>query len=94
MKNMFKVKTETPERRRRRSGVFIVNFEHISHIFLAFLILPLRRYLYNWYLVKIIWYLAQIQKTLYNFSQYAFLSLILCLISSAVLSCMQCNIPY
>ena len=29
----------TPERRYwRRSGVFIVNFEHISHLFLVFLL--------------------------------------------------------
>ena len=28
---MFKVNIKTPER--RRSGVFIVNFEHISHLF-------------------------------------------------------------
>ena len=33
---------KTPERRRwRRSGVFIVNFEHISHIILVFLLLNL-----------------------------------------------------
>ena len=25
----------------RRSGLFIINFEHISHFFLAFLLLPL-----------------------------------------------------
>ena len=29
------------ERRRRRSVVFIVNFEHISHLFIAFLLLTL-----------------------------------------------------
>ena len=28
---------------RRRSGVFIVNFEHISHLFLAFLLLTLNK---------------------------------------------------
>ena len=33
----------TPERRQRRSGVFIVNFEHISHLVLAFLLLTLNR---------------------------------------------------
>ena len=27
----------------RRSGVFIVNFEHVSHIFLVFLLLTLNR---------------------------------------------------
>ena len=31
--------TETPERLRRRSGVFIVNFVSISHFFLVFLLL-------------------------------------------------------
>ena len=35
-----KLKAKTPE---GRGGVFIVNFEHISHIFLAFLLLTLRR---------------------------------------------------
>ena len=35
---------ETPERRYwRRSGVFIVNFEHISHLVLVFLLLTLSR---------------------------------------------------
>ena len=33
---------KTPERRQwRRSGVFIVNFEHISHLVLVFLLLNL-----------------------------------------------------
>ena len=42
---MFKVNMKTPERRqRRRSGVFIVNSEHISLIFVAFLLLTLNRY--------------------------------------------------
>ena len=36
---------KTPERRRRRSGVFIVNFEHISHLVLVFLLLTLKMYL-------------------------------------------------
>ena len=35
---------KTPERRHwRRSGVFIVNFEHISHLFLLFLLLTLNK---------------------------------------------------
>ena len=34
---------KTPERRRRRSGVFIVNFEHISHLCLVFLLLNLSK---------------------------------------------------
>ena len=37
-----KLKIKTPERRHwRRSGVFIVNFEHISHLILMFLLLTL-----------------------------------------------------
>ena len=39
-----KLTIETPERRHwRRSGVFIVNFEHISHLVLVFLLLTLNR---------------------------------------------------
>ena len=39
---MFKVKIKTPERRQWcRSGVFIVNFEHILHHILVFLLLTL-----------------------------------------------------
>ena len=35
---------KTPERRHlRRSGVFMVNFEHISYIFLVFLLLTLNK---------------------------------------------------
>ena len=30
---MFKVNNKTPESCRRRSGTFIVNFEHISQLF-------------------------------------------------------------
>ena len=41
---MFKVKIETPERRQwRRFGVFIVNYEHILHPFLVFLLLTLNK---------------------------------------------------
>ena len=37
-----KITKKTPERRHwRRSGVFIVNFEHISHLALVFLLLTL-----------------------------------------------------
>ena len=32
---MLKVHKKTPERHGRRSGVFIVNFEHISHLFIV-----------------------------------------------------------
>ena len=36
--------TKTPERRQwRRSDVFIVNFEHISHLVLVFLLLTLSK---------------------------------------------------
>ena len=39
-----KLMIKTPERRHsRRSGVSIVNYEHISHIVLVFLLLTLRR---------------------------------------------------
>ena len=39
-----KVTIKTPEQRHwRRSGVFIVNFEHISHLVLVFLLLTLSR---------------------------------------------------
>ena len=38
---------KTSERRqRRRSGVFIVNFELISHLFLVFLLLTLNMYFF------------------------------------------------
>ena len=41
---MFKVNNKTPERRKwRHSGVFIINFEHISHFVLVFLLLTLSR---------------------------------------------------
>ena len=36
-----KLTVKTPERSRRRSGVFIVNFEHISHFVLVFQLLTL-----------------------------------------------------
>ena len=39
-----KLTIKTPERRHwRRSGVFIVNFEHIADLVLVFLLLTLRR---------------------------------------------------
>ena len=39
-----KLTINTPERRYwRRSGVFIVNFEHISHLALVFLLLTLNK---------------------------------------------------
>ena len=39
-----KLTINTPERRHwRRSGVFIVNFEHISHLALVFLLLTLNK---------------------------------------------------
>ena len=41
-----KLTINTPKRRQwRRSGVFIVNFEHISHLVLVFLLLTLSRYM-------------------------------------------------
>ena len=39
-----KLTIKTPERRQwRRSGVFIVNFEHILHLILVFLLLALNK---------------------------------------------------
>ena len=39
-----KLTIKTPERRQlRRSGVFIVNFDYISHLFLVFLLLNLNK---------------------------------------------------
>ena len=41
-----KLTIKTTERRQwRRPGVFIVNFEHISHFFLALLLLTLKKYM-------------------------------------------------
>ena len=41
-----KLKIKTPEQRhQRRSGVFIVNFDQISHITLVFLLLALTKYM-------------------------------------------------
>ena len=41
---MFKVTIKTSERRHWcRSGVFVVNFEHISHLVLVILLLTLNR---------------------------------------------------
>ena len=38
------LRIKTPERRNlRRSGVFIVDFEHISHLFLMFQLLTLNK---------------------------------------------------
>ena len=40
----IKLTIKKPERCQwRRSGIFIVNFEHISHIFLVFLLLTLKK---------------------------------------------------
>ena len=40
----IKLTIKTPERCQwRRSGIFIVNFEHISHNFLVFLLLTLKK---------------------------------------------------
>ena len=45
---MFKVNNKNT--RRRRSGVFIVNFEQMSHLFLVFLLLTMNKYM----LVKLV----------------------------------------
>ena len=44
---MFKVNNKTEEQQQRRSGAFIVNFEHISYLFLVFLLLTLN----SWFIV-------------------------------------------
>ena len=44
-RKMFKVNNKTPER--RHFGVFIVNFEYISHFFLVLLLLTLSMYLFS-----------------------------------------------
>ena len=36
-----KLTIKTPERRHCRSGIFVVNFEHISHLILVFLLITL-----------------------------------------------------
>ena len=46
-----KLTMKTSELRRRRSGVFIVNFEHISHHFIVFLLLSTFR-AYNFYVIE------------------------------------------
>ena len=44
-----KLTIKSPKRRHwRRSGVFIVNFEHISHIFLAFLLFDFEQANVSW----------------------------------------------
>ena len=43
VKYVSKLTTQTPERRGRRSGVFIVKFEHISHLFLVILLLTFNK---------------------------------------------------
>ena len=43
---MLKLTITSPERRQwRQSGVFIVNFEHISHLVLVFILLTLSKQL-------------------------------------------------
>ena len=47
IKILKKLTEKTPERHHwLPSGVFIVNFEHVSHLFLVFLLLPLSMYLW------------------------------------------------
>ena len=46
-----KLTIKTPERRqRRRSGIFTVNFEHILHLFLVFVLLYLNKYMLAGYI--------------------------------------------
>ena len=57
---------KTPERHWRRSGVFIVNVEHISHLFLVFLSLTLNKYI----LAGIV---NKIQKRIKFIKEYAYM---------------------
>ena len=51
----LKLTIKTPEWRQwRRSGVFIAKFEYISHLLLAFLILPLNREMFLWNLLSVL----------------------------------------
>ena len=45
---MFKVTIKTRERRRRRSGVFIVSFEHISRLFYSVSIVNFEHVIAGW----------------------------------------------
>ena len=50
---MFKLTIKTPERRQwRRSGVFIVNFEHIAHLVLVFLLLNFEHVNAGWITIE------------------------------------------
>ena len=50
---MLKLTMKTPQQRQwRRFGVFIVNVEHISHLFLVFLFLILSMYFFVGPIVK------------------------------------------
>ena len=48
---MFTI-TKVNNKKRRRSGVFIVKFEHISHLFIVFLMLTLNNLVFGGYLKK------------------------------------------
>ena len=49
-----KLTIKTPERRQgRRSGVFVVSFEHISHLFVVFPLLTLSMYLFAGFIMLI-----------------------------------------
>ena len=50
-----KLTIKTPERRKwRRSGVFVVNLEHISHLVAVFLLLTLNMYLSAWIISQLV----------------------------------------
>ena len=49
-----KLTIKTPEPGQRCSGMFIVNFEHISHLFLLFLLLTLKKQNVNWELSYVV----------------------------------------
>ena len=62
--------TNKPERRHlRHSGVFIVKFQHISRLFLVFLLLALNMQMFNGLVLSYLfqWFLqSNIKKTIYS----------------------------
>ena len=51
----LKLTIKTPEWRQKKPGLLIVNFEHISHLVLVFLLLSLSWYLFKTWIIKRKW---------------------------------------
>ena len=64
-----KLTIKTLERRQRRSCVFIVNFEYVSHLVLVYLLLTLRREMPTWIIPSIHKMVRDTLKTLQHFLQ-------------------------